>query len=29
MEAMVCVRDILEQAMKVKGLWMNELAHAW
>ena len=24
-----CVRDILEQAMKVKGLWMNELAHAW
>ena len=24
-----CVRDILEQAMKVKGLWMNDLAHAW
>ena len=24
-----CVRDILEQGMKVKGLWMNHLAHAW
>jgi 3-deoxy-D-manno-octulosonate 8-phosphate phosphatase (KDO 8-P phosphatase) len=24
-----CVRDILEQAMKVKGLWMNDRAHAW
>ena len=24
-----CVRDVLEQAMKVKGLWMNDLAHAW
>ena len=24
-----CVRDILEQAMKVKGLWMNDLALAW
>ena len=24
-----CVRDVLEQAMKVKGLWMNDRAHAW
>lgn len=24
-----CVRDVLEQAMKLKGLWMNDLAHAW
>ena len=24
-----CVRDILEQAMKVNGFWMNDLAHAW
>jgi len=24
-----CVRDVLEQALKVKGLWMNNLAHAW
>lgn len=24
-----CVRDILEQAMKVKGLWMSDGAHIW
>lgn len=24
-----CVRDILEQSMKLKGLWMNDRAHAW
>lgn len=24
-----CVRDILEQAMKVQGKWMTENAHTW
>ena len=24
-----CVRDVLEQAMKLKGLWMNDRALAW
>ncbi|MEZ4799879.1 MAG: HAD-IIIA family hydrolase [Flavobacteriales bacterium] len=24
-----CVRDILEQALKVKGLWMTEEGHIW
>ncbi|MEY3399332.1 MAG: hypothetical protein RL220_1926 [Bacteroidota bacterium] len=24
-----CVRDILEQTMKIKGLWMNEHSHIW
>jgi 3-deoxy-D-manno-octulosonate 8-phosphate phosphatase (KDO 8-P phosphatase) len=24
-----CVRDILEQAMKVKGMWMNDNAQIW
>ncbi len=24
-----CVRDILEQALKVKGLWMDEEAMVW
>ena len=24
-----CVRDVLEQFMKLKGLWMNDLALAW
>jgi 3-deoxy-D-manno-octulosonate 8-phosphate phosphatase (KDO 8-P phosphatase) len=24
-----CVRDVLEQAMKVKGIWMNDTAHIW
>lgn len=24
-----CVRDLLEQAMKVQGRWMTEAAHAW
>ena len=24
-----CVRDVLEQAMKIKGLWNNESAHIW
>lgn len=24
-----CVRDLLEQAMKVQGKWMTEAAHTW
>lgn len=24
-----CVRDLLEQAMKVQGLWMTDGAHTW
>jgi 3-deoxy-D-manno-octulosonate 8-phosphate phosphatase (KDO 8-P phosphatase) len=24
-----CVRDVLEQALKVKGLWMDESAMLW
>ncbi|MDZ4752082.1 MAG: HAD-IIIA family hydrolase [Flavobacteriales bacterium] len=24
-----CVRDVLEQAMKLKGIWMNDTAHIW
>jgi 3-deoxy-D-manno-octulosonate 8-phosphate phosphatase (KDO 8-P phosphatase) len=24
-----CVRDILEQAMKVNGIWMNDTSHIW
>lgn len=26
---MGCVRDLLEQAMKLQGLWMNDNAHSW
>ena len=24
-----CVRDLLEQAMKVQGRWLTEAAHSW
>ncbi len=24
-----CVRDLLEQTLKVQGLWMSEAAHTW
>lgn len=24
-----CVRDVLEQALKIKGLWMTEEGHIW
>jgi 3-deoxy-D-manno-octulosonate 8-phosphate phosphatase (KDO 8-P phosphatase) len=24
-----CVRDIIEQVLKVQGKWMNDIAHHW